>query len=317
MSLMSSDQEESRQDLPGAQRNTEEVRQEKAVSSESATRKFNKDEIMAAIKERAAELGRAPKRGELIRVTPISPSSIDRQFGSYRNALRECGLEREGCGIPVKLDNLFHDWARVVREMGKIPTVVEYGQRSDYSHTTLRHRYGSWNLVPGGMLEYARENGLEKEWADVLETAEKHCREAPKRGGRPKRHIAIASKPRVLKDRPVYGAPMMRQVMGFAPVNEMGVVFLFGALAEKLGFIVTWVGTQYPDVEAFREVAPGRWQRVRVEIEFQSRNFLQHFHDPKECDLIVCWEHNWAEAPMEVISLQKCLESADGIAKAE
>src|SRR5215831_7297522 len=31
---------------------------------------------------------------------------------------------------------------------------------------------------------------------------------------------------------------------------------------EKLGFIVTWVGTQYPDVEAFREVAPGRWQRV-------------------------------------------------------
>ena len=88
------------------------------------------------------------------------------------------------------------------------------------------------------------------------------------------------SGPKILKDRPVYGEPFLRTALGFAPVNEMGVVFLFGAMAEKLGFIVTWIGTQYPDVEAFREVAPGRWQRVRVEVEFMSRNFLQHFHDP-------------------------------------
>ena len=99
----------------------------------------------------------------------------------------------------------------------------------------------------------------------------------------------------------MYGEPFLRSALGFAPVNEMGVVFLFGAMAEKLGFIVTWIGTQYPDVEAFREVAPGRWQRVRIEVEFMSRNFLQHFHDPKECDLIVCWENNWAECPVEVI----------------
>ena len=46
---------------------------------------------------------------------------------------------------------------------------------------------------------------------------------------------------------------------------------------------------------------------MRIEIEFHSRNFLQHFHDPKECDLIVCWEHNWAECPMEVIALKDVL----------
>jgi hypothetical protein len=44
---------------------------------------------------------------------------------------------------------------------------------------------------------------------------------------------------------------------------------------------------------------------VRIEIEFLSRNFLQHFHDPKECDLIVCWENNWAECPLEVVELKK------------
>jgi hypothetical protein len=275
------------------------------MNTEAVNRKPSKDEIIAAIKERASELGRPPKRGELIRIFPVSPSCIDRQFGSYRNALKECGLEREGCGIPVKMERLFHDWAEIVREMKKIPTVVEYGQRSDYSHTTLRHRYGSWNLVPAGMAKYAQENGLEQDWSDVLELAEKHNREAPKKRVIPQQLVDKALKARLLKDRPVYGAAMLPQAMCFAPVNEMGVVYLFGALSSKLGFIVTYVGTQYPDIEAFREVEPGRWQRVRIEAEYLSRNFLQHFHDPKECDLLICWENNWPEAPMEVIALKE------------
>lgn len=120
-----------------------------------------------------------------------------------------------------------------------------------------------------------------------------------------------------LNDRPIYGEPFLRTALGFAPVNEMGVVFLFGAMAEKLGFIVTWIGTQYPDVEAFREVAPGRWQRVRIEVEFMSRNFLQHFHDPKDCDLIVCWENNWPECPLEVIALKDLMEGFGRAGKAE
>ena len=275
------------------------------TATQSATRKFSKDEIMAAIKDRAAELGRAPKRGELIRVVPISPSSIDRQFGSYRNALRECGLEREGCGIPVMLDKLFHDWAQIVRDMKKVPTVVEYGQRSDYSHGTLRQRYGSWNLVPAGMVQYMRERSLEQEWADVLEIGETFCRAAPRKGIRPRAPSEFLAKTKILTDRPVYGAALIEGTMGFAPVNEIGVVYLFGGMARELGFIVLWMGTAFPDCEAFREVAPGRWQRVRIEFEFQSRNFLQHFHDPKGCDLIVCWEHNWPECPLEVVELKK------------
>jgi len=103
----------------------------------------------------------------------------------------------------------------------------------------------------------------------------------------------------------VYGASLIKTALGFAPVNEMGVVYLFGMMADKLGFVVTWMGTEYPDCEAIREVEPGRWQRVRIEFEFESRNFLRHFHDPEECDLIVCWEHNWAESPLEVVELKR------------
>jgi len=35
---------------------------------------------------------------------------------------------------------------------------------------------------------------------------------------------------------------------------------------------------------------------------------LLHGHEWSECDLIVCWEHNWPECPVEVIELKKELE---------
>jgi hypothetical protein len=281
------------------------------MPNESVIRRFSKEEIIAAIKDCAMGLGRVPTRAELIRVTAMKPNHIDRQFGSYMNALRACGLEREGCGIPVTLDKLFLDWARVVREMGKIPTVVEYDQKSNYSQNPLRHRYGSWNLVPAGMLQYARECGLEEQWADVLEIAEKRYKQKPKTG----LNFTVPAespKTRIFNDRPLCGAPLMAQALGFAPVNEMGVVFLFGAMARQLGFIVTWMGTQFPDCEAFRQVDPERCQHVRIEIEFQSRNFLHHFHDPAGCDLIVCWEHNWPECPLEVVELKKIFSTLNG-----
>jgi hypothetical protein len=31
----------------------------------------------------------------------------------------------------------------------------------------------------------------------------------------------------------------------------------------------------------------------------------KHGHDPKKCDVIVCWVHNWPECPLEVIELSK------------
>jgi hypothetical protein len=59
-----------------------------------------------------------------------------------------------------------------------------------------------------------------------------------------------------------------------------------------------------------REIEPGRWQRLRIELEFESSRFLVHGHDPNECDVIVCWKHNWAECPanIEVIELSSIIK---------
>jgi hypothetical protein len=86
------------------------------------------------------------------------------------------------------------------------------------------------------------------------------------------------------------------------------VVLAFGAAADALGFGVETVGAGFPDCTAKRRIAEGRWRAVRIEFEYKSRNFRDHRHDPAECDLIVCWEHNWPEAPVEVLELRSAIQ---------
>ena len=47
-----------------------------------------------------------------------------------------------------------------------------------------------------------------------------------------------------------YGPPMFPGPMAYAPVNEMGVVFLFGWMAPQLGYVVHWLQSEFPDCEA-------------------------------------------------------------------
>ena len=83
---------------------------------------------------------------------------------------------------------------------------------------------------------------------------------------------------------------------------------LFGMVAEELGYIVESVQKGFPDCEAKRRI--GRWQRVRIEFEYESRNFRERGHSPDGCDVIVCWRHNW-DGPkhVEVVELSRTIES--------
>lgn len=89
----------------------------------------------------------------------------------------------------------------------------------------------------------------------------------------------------------------------YAPINENGVIFLFGKIADDLNMYIEEIKPGYPDCIARRFIGKG-WERVSIEFEFQSKNFVQHGHDPQNCDIIVCWEHNWKDCPLEVIELK-------------
>jgi hypothetical protein len=81
-------------------------------------------------------------------------------------------------------------------------------------------------------------------------------------------------------------------------------------VARELGYLVESVQGGFPDCEANRQISPGQWQRVRIEFEFESRNFRDHGHSPDGCDIIVCWSHNWQECPahLEVVELKRVIE---------
>ena len=105
-----------------------------------------------------------------------------------------------------------------------------------------------------------------------------------------------------------YGPPLTLSPLTYGPTCEGGVLFLFGALAPKLGFAVERIQGAFPDCEAMREMKPGQWQRVRIEFEFESRNFLSHGHPADGCEIIVCWNDNWEGCPLEVIELRTVME---------
>ncbi len=111
-----------------------------------------------------------------------------------------------------------------------------------------------------------------------------------------------------------YGEPISFRGLRHAPINEQGVVYLFGMVSSELGFLVEAIHTSYPDCEAKRCIDQhrGRWQRVRIEFEHKSSNFVDHGHDPADCDLIVCWEHDWPDCPLEVVELRHVIKDLEG-----
>ena len=82
------------------------------------------------------------------------------QFGNYTKALRACGFDGQGSGFMLSMEELFKEWAGIVRDTGEVPSIAEYQLRSQHSCGPLRKRFGSWQHVPAGLLQYAEKNGL-------------------------------------------------------------------------------------------------------------------------------------------------------------
>ena len=295
---------------------------------------MTKEEVIAAIRACARKLGRIPTKKELRELAGISEKRVSNRFGSLGQAIREAGLEPSGPGYHLKVDALLKNWAAVARKLGKLPTKDEYTAYGRYSTVPFDGRWKSWRDVPRAFRTWAEEVGVQTEWSDVLAMVEKKQpaisgwreeesvsdqQSAGKGAGRPAQEGAFARralkgggeilppKRPLMAGRSVYGPLLLAPGLVHEPMDELGVVYVFGMVAYKLGFAVLRTQATFPDCEAIREIQPGKWQRVRIEFEYESRNFVKHGHNKDECDLIVCWRHNWAECPkeLEVVELRK------------
>jgi hypothetical protein len=266
---------------------------------------MTREEIIAAVHKCAAKLGRTPRTTDFYKHSGVSVRQVRRHFGTFTRLLAASGVEREGPGAALGMDALFLDWAKVARKLGKIPTKADYAMEGRYSVRPFTKRFELWTNVPHGLKEYATRNGLEADWADVMKIIGEQLEAAGTFPDTGAGTIRANRRP----DRPIYGRPMLGP-FSFTPTNEQGVLFVFGAVAHELGFFISRVQTEFPDVEALREIGPNQCQRTYWELEYESRNFLTHMHPLKEdgCDGIVCWIHNWPECPLEVIELKSVVE---------
>jgi len=264
------------------------------------------EEILKAIQACAKKLGRKPGLREVRRYGGVVETAIFKHFGSFGKALQEAGFEAKGTGFEVPMSKLLLDWAEVTRKLKKIPSAHEYGEIGRYSHGPFLTRFFRWARVKEEFRKFAKAERIDRQWADVLKLISRHeeaLEQNHKRGGRRKSPL--------MPGRPVYGDPMvLLPGMLHEPTNEAGVLFAFGVLAPRLGFVVKRWQTAFPDCVAVREMEKGQWQDQNVEVEMYSRNFSKHKHDAKKCDVIICWEHNWPECPewIEVIELKKVVE---------
>lgn len=188
-----------------------------------------------------------------------------------------------------------------------IPTSVRFYRLCKYSRKTYQRR---WHTYPGFLSAF-------REWVATFDPAfpflTQLSESSPEPTAPPESDNSEPSKVGkswTAKTNRAYGSFLNFRGLQHAPINEQGVVFLFGMVAFELGYVVESIATGFPDCEAKRRtsISKDTWERVRIEFEYESRNFLDHGHKAEECDIIVCWNHNWQDCPIEVVELSSAIQ---------
>ncbi len=102
----------------------------------------------------------------------------------------------------------------------------------------------------------------------------------------------------------------------YAPVNEQGVVVLFGILADALDFRILHMQSAFPDCIAERITFRGRGMRktervqMKIEIQHKASDFFRDKHDYTKCDALICWINDVVVPPVgfEIIELKYEIE---------
>ncbi len=188
---------------------------------------MSREEILAAIRECAAELKRNPALADLRRMKNVG-------WGSSENASAGCQLRSarpawsRWTGYRPTVEALLLDWARVAREQGELPTLFSYEQHGRYSTQPFVPRFGRWSGIPRQFVRFVCRKRMERQWKDVLAMIEKKTRSAP--------HASLKLDPAKHRpDRPVYGPPLKCPGVAHEPVNEAGVILSLRCLGPAAG----------------------------------------------------------------------------------
>ena len=265
-------------------------------------------------KEKIIELIKKEAKGKeqltlakFLQKTGISRHKFYKDF-YWRELCKEAGLKPYLPGIRIDDNDLFEEMRRVFVEKTKgIVSALKFDGKCQYSVDTYKDHFGKWPEVLLKFREWLEEKKIEFLYADKLPSSTRMDISKDRETSVSKKETQIQWKS---IGGNVYGSVLNFRGLQHAPVNEQGVVFLFGMICSELSFVVEAIRTAYPDCEAKRLVNKSRdkWERVRIEFEYRSSSFKEHGHNSKDCDVIVCWEHDWHDCLLEVIELKSVIQ---------
>jgi hypothetical protein len=224
------------------------------------------------------------------------PGSAIRRFGGFAALVAAANLahRRAKNATAATNDKLLADLHRVAGIVGHMPAGADLNRFGSYCNGTYFLRFGRAATIRAAYLKWCRTRRA------------KPLPPAPK-GGAAGMHERLAFRP---GSAPPLGEPLGFRGLQYAPSTEAGVIYLLGLLGPETGLAVENIGSAFPDCRAARRLRDGTWRPVAVEFELRSSNFKAHGHDPKNCDLIVCWEHDWPACPLEVLELKTLVAKA-------
>lgn len=268
----------------------------------------SKDELVAAARAVAARRGtRTLSLGDFRRETGVATKDIYRHFPSWRAFCVAAGAEPALRRTWVRDPEIFAAMRDAFLACGGIVGRGSFDPYFRFSHSVLRRRFGSWSHALAAFDRWVAENAAEFPHKDALT---RYVAEMRPVGPPPREATSPPSSfgpPWRSAGGDSCGEPVGFRALMHAPTNELGVVLAFGMVAEELGFVVDAVSPAFPDCTAKRRVGETRWESVRIEFEYRSRNFRDHGHDPASCDVIVCWAHDWPSCPIEVLELREAV----------
>jgi hypothetical protein len=285
-----------------------------AAAQKKPERYMKNDDIISELQRVADKLQSPYLTMRLFRQhSKFSVSTIKNRFGTWNKALMAAGIQVLPSGTPPAAkvsfsdDELLQEIVRLTSELGKTPTSREMNSIGRFSERPYSKRWGSFKK--------ARDIAYAKYGYPAIEspTSRNSLTESSGTPSQIPHHIIVPQthKPDTTRQRKKvqFGEPIDFRGLRFAPINEQGVVYLFGMISRELGFLIESIRTDYPDCEGKRCVDPNRqrWEHVLIEFEYKSSNFNEHGHTTEDCDLIVCWIHDWEDCPIEVLELKSQL----------
>jgi hypothetical protein len=277
---------------------------------------WTKDRMVEAAKQMAAACDGPLSKSAFCQRSGVSAEDIKRLFpkGGWRALCQRAGIKQHPkAHLRLTDDQLLQAFHQAVSQIGAIPTWRQFAMIATTHPDTLRNHFGSKQ----GTLERYRE------WLQNHHPESPLLQLLPAKATRQREGGVI--RPELLSGGPqwskgagiVFGPPLHFRGLQHAPTNELAVVYLFGMVSSELGLLVEAIQPAYPDCQAkwCVDQRHNRWQAVRIEFEFCSSNFRDHGHNPTDCDLIVCWQHDWPECPLPVLELRSIIHQLEGIAR--